>query len=130
MKVRTIHTITMLLMALGIAAQAAAGFGQDQKPAQKPDALLGTWDVKMEDGSREFVWEFALKDGQLVGKYSGASGTAEMAHLTFADNTVKFSVTVGNGMVIDFSAIVAEDKLTGMLSLEYGEAPIVGSRRK
>jgi len=33
-------------------------------------------------------------------------------------------------MVIDFSAIVAEDRLTGMLSLEYGEAGITGSRRK
>ena len=84
----------------------------------------------MNDGSREFVWEFSLKDGKLVGKYSGASGTAEMSNLTFENNTVKFSVTVGNGMVIDFSAIVAEDKLAGMLSLEFGEAPIVGTKRK
>jgi hypothetical protein len=130
MPVRTIRTIMMLLTVLGFTAQAVAVFGQAQTPAQKPDALLGTWDVKMEDGSREFVWEFALKDGQLVGRFSGASGTSEMANLKFADNTVKFSVTVGNGMVIDFSAIVAEDKLTGMLSLEFGEAPITGSRRK
>ena len=130
MPVRTIRSLTMVLLALGVASQAAAVLGQDQKPAQKPDALLGTWDVKMEDGSREFVWEFALKDGKLVGRFSGASGSSEMANLTFADNTVKFSVTVGNGMVIDFSAIVAEDRLTGMLSLEYGEAGITGSRRK
>jgi hypothetical protein len=53
-----------------------------------------------------------------------------MANLTFENNTVKFSVTVGNGMVIDFSAIVAEDKLSGMLSLQYGEAGITGTRRK
>jgi hypothetical protein len=33
-------------------------------------------------------------------------------------------------MVIDFSAIVAEDKLSGMLSLQYGEAAITGARRK
>lgn len=94
------------------------------------EALLGTWDVKMEDGSREFVFEFSMKDGKLAGKFTGASGTSEMANLTFSDNTVKFSVTVGNGMVIDFSAIVAEDKLTGMLSLEYGETSITGNRRK
>ena len=104
----------------------AAGAAQPQKP----DALLGTWDVKTEDGSREFVWDFSLKDGKLVGKHSGASGTVDMADLTFADNTVKFHVTVGNGMVIDFSAIVADDKLTGTLSLQYGEAGITGSRRK
>ena len=97
---------------------------------QKPDPLLGTWDVKTEDGGREFVFEFSMKDGKLTGKYTGASGTSDMANLTFADNTVKFSVTVGNGMVIDFSAIVAEDKLSGMLSLEYGETSITGNRRK
>jgi len=130
MPVRTIRSIMTALLALGIAAQAAAVPGQDQKPAQKAEALLGTWDVKMEDGSREFVWEFALQDGRLAGKFSGASGTSEMANLTFADNTVKFSVTVGNGMVIDFSAIVADDKLNGMLSLEYGEAPITGVKKK
>lgn len=115
-----------LMIAVSVIAPAAARAAQ----AQKPDALLGTWDVKMEDGSREFIWEFSLKDGKLVGKYSGASGTAEMSNLTFENNTVKFSVTVGNGMVIDFSAIVADDKLTGMLSLEFGEAPIVGVKRK
>jgi hypothetical protein len=97
---------------------------------QKPDPLLGTWDVKTEDGGREFVFEFSMKDGKLTGKYTGASGTFEMANLTFADNTVKFSVTVGNGMVIDFLAIVADDKLNGTLSLEYGETSITGIKRK
>lgn len=126
MDTRSLRRFPVLVAVVMIAVQSPAFAAQ----AQKPDALLGTWDVKMEDGSREFVWEFALKDGKLVGKYSGASGTAEMANLTFQDNTVKFSVTVGNGMVIDFSAIVAEDRLTGMLSLEYGEAPITGARRK
>jgi len=119
---------------LTMAVLAALFFGSPRAavPAQdrKVDELLGTWDVKMEDGSREFVWEFFLKDGALAGKFTGASGTSEMANLTFEDHTVKFSVTVGNGMIIDFSAIVAEGKLTGMLSLEYGEAPITGSKRK
>jgi hypothetical protein len=114
------------LTAILFIAVSTAGAAQ----AQKPDSLLGTWDVKTEDGGREFVFEFSIKDGKLAGKFIGASGTSEMANLTFADNTVKFSVTVGNGMVIDFSAIVAEDKLTGMLSLEYGETSITGSRRK
>ena len=119
---------------LTMAVLAALFFGSPRTavPAQdqKVDELLGTWDVKMEDGSREFVWEFFLKDGTLAGKFTGASGTSEMANLTFEGHTVKFSVTVGNGMIIDFSAIVAEGKLTGMLSLEYGEAAITGSKRK
>ncbi len=115
-----------VLAAIMILTFSAAGAAR----TQKPDPLLGTWDVKTEDGTRELVFEFSLKDGKLAGKYTGASGTFEMANLTFADNTVKFSVTVGNGMVIDFSAIVAEDKLSGTLSLEYGETSITGSRRK
>jgi hypothetical protein len=124
MKLRRLMIVALTTaLVLGLSA---AGRAQ----AQKPDALLGIWDVKTEDGSREFVWDFSLKDGKLVGKHSGASGSVDMADLTFADNTVKFHVTVGNGMVIDFSAIVADDKLSGTLSLQYGEAGITGAKRK
>ena len=123
---RTTIILTVLLIALCAVPPAAARDAQDKKL----DALLGTWDVKMEDGSREFVFEFFLKDGKLAGRYTGGSGTTEMANLTFEDNTVKFSVTVGNGMIIDFSAIVAEDKLAGELSMQYGGAGITGTRRK
>ena len=125
MLVRRYNLIIFLAVAITLTVSAAVA-----AQTQKPDSLLGTWDVKTEDGGREFVFEFSMKDGKLTGKYTGASGTSDMANLTFADNTVKFSVTVGNGMVIDFSAIVAEDKLNGMLSLEYGETSITGDRRK
>ena len=114
------------LTAVFIFALSTAGAAQ----AQKPDALLGTWDVKTEDGSREFVFEFSMKDGKLVGKYTGGSGTLEMTDLTFENNTVKFNVTVGNDMVITYSAIVADGKLSGMLSLQFGEAAIMGTKRK
>lgn len=126
MSPKALRVTLISLAAALIAALSTAGAGQ----AQKPEVLVGTWDVKMEDGSREFVFEFSMKDGKLAGKFTGASGTSDMADLKFEENTVKFSVTVGGGMVINFSAIVAEDKLSGMLSLEYGEAPIVGSKRK
>lgn len=53
-----------------------------------------------------------------------------MKDLTFEDNTVKFNVTVGNDMVITYSAIVAEGTLTGTLSLQFGEAAITGVKRK
>ncbi len=117
----------VLIVALALIAWPTAGAAQADK---KYEALLGTWDVKTEDGAREFVFEFSLKDNKLAGKFTGGSGTSEMANLTFENNTVKFSVTVGNGMVIDYSAIVAEDKLSGVLSLQYGEAGITGTRRK
>lgn len=121
---KALSSISMILLA--VLAFSASGLSQDQKY----DALLGTWDVKMEDGSREFVFEFAMKDGQLAGKYTGASGSAEMADLIFEEGTVKFNVTVGGNMIINYSAVVAEDKLIGTLSLEFGEAGITGMKRK
>jgi hypothetical protein len=126
MPVKLRDLAAVVMAALFVVTLSTAGAAQ----AQKLDALLGTWDVKMVDGDREFVFEFTIKDGKLAGKYTGSSGTSEMADLTFEDHTVKFHVTVGNAMIIDFSAIVAEDKLTGTLSLEYGEAAISGQRRK
>jgi hypothetical protein len=117
---------SICLTVIAVLAFSASGLAQDQKYG----ALLGTWDVKMEDGSREFVFEFSMKDGQLAGKYTGASGSTDMADLTFTDGTVKFAVTVGGNMVINYSAVVAEDKLVGTLSLEFGEAAITGVRRK
>ena len=126
MRLKSIYLPTAFLVLVALFAIPASVAAQ----AQKYDALLGTWDVKMEDGSREFVFEFKLEDGKLVGKYTGASGTLDMKDLTFEDNTVKFNVTVGNDMVITYSAIVAEGRLSGMLSLQFGEAAITGSRRK
>jgi len=124
MPTKALSSLSMVLIAL--LALSASGRAQEQKFG----ALLGTWDVKMEDGAREFVFEFSMKDGKLAGKYSGASGSTEMADLTFEDGTVKFNVTVGGNMIINYSAVVAEDKLIGTLSLEFGEAGITGVRRK
>ena len=117
---------SIFMIWIAVLAFSASGLAQEQKY----DSLLGTWDVKMEDGSREFVFEFSMKDGKLAGKYTGASGSTDMADLTFEDGTVKFSVTVGGNMVIHYSAVVAEDKLIGTLSLEFGEAAITGVKRK
>ena len=124
MPTKALSSLSMVLIAL--LALSASGRAQEQKFG----ALLGTWDVKMEDGAREFVFEFSMKDGKLAGKYSGASGSTEMADLTFEDGTVKFNVTVGGNMIINYSAVVAEDKLIGTLSLEFGEAAITGVKRK
>ncbi len=123
-------TLGKAMIVMILAAFVLPGYGSGPGQAQKMDTLLGTWDVKMEDGSREFVWEFSLKDGKLAGKHTGASGTTDMADLKFEDGTVKFTVTVGGTMVINFSASVAEGQLTGTLSLEYGEASISGMKRK
>ena len=127
MSAKTHKAIAAILVTV-LSAGAAAAWAQ--APEKRYDALLGVWDVKMEDGSREFVWEFTLKDGKLTGKYTGASGATDMADLSFEGGTVKFTVTLGGGMLIRYEAGVAEDRLVGTLSLEFGEAAITGTRRK
>jgi hypothetical protein len=107
----------------------ALSSGQTQTPAQKYEALLGTWDVQTEGASYTFVFEFILEDGILKGKYTGSSGTAKMDSLTFENNILKFSVTV-NTMTLDYAAAIDGDKLTGQVTLQYGQADISGQKRK
>ena len=103
--------------------------GQTQTPAQKYEALLGTWEAQAEGMSYTFIFEFFLEDGVLKGKYTGASGTSKMESLTFENNTVKFSVTV-NTMALDYTAVIDGDNLSGQVSLQYGQADITGKKRK
>ena len=92
------------------------------------EALLGAWDVETESGEYTFTFLFSMDGDTLKGTYTGSSGEAEMQSLSFEDNTLKFTVDVS--MVIEFSATVEDGNLEGMLSMQYGEANIVGKKRK
>ena len=96
--------------------------------AEKYEALLGTWDVETESGEYMFTFVFSMDGETLKGNYSGSSGDAVMENLSFEDNKLKFTVDVG--IVIDFSATIEGDALEGMLSMEYGEGNISGTKRK
>lgn len=96
--------------------------------AEKYEALLGTWDVETESGEYTFTFVFSMDGETLKGNYTGSSGDAEMENLSFEDNKLIFTVDVG--IVIDFSATIEGDALEGMLSMEYGEANISGTKRK
>jgi hypothetical protein len=115
-----------VLLGLSLTAPAAA---QAQTPAQKYGALLGTWDAQTEDAAYTFIFEFSLEDGTLKGKYTGASGTTPMDKLVFENNNFSFSVTV-NDMTLDYSGYIDGDKLTGQVSLPFGQAGITGKKRK
>jgi len=127
-KTKASTTIVLLMGVLALALSALAG-AQEKAPEEKYKALLGTWDAQTESASRTFVFEFFLKDGVLKGKYTGAAGSAEMEGLTFENNTVRFSMTV-SGMELEYSAIIDGDKLTGQVTLQYGQADITGEKRK
>lgn len=120
---------TLPLTGLSVIILAALTSGQTQAPAQKYEALLGTWEAQAEGMSYTFVFEFFLEDGVLKGKYTGTSGTSKMENLTFENSTVKFTVTV-NTMTLDYTAVIDGDSLSGQVSLQYGEADITGKKRK
>lgn len=119
----------MLLTGLSVIILTALSFGQTPTPAQKYEALLGTWEVQAEGMSYTFVFDFFLEDGVLKGKYTGSSGTTKMDSLTFENSTVKFTVTV-NTMTLDYTAVIDGDDLSGQVSLQYGQADITGKKRK
>lgn len=103
--------------------------GQAQTPAQKYEAVLGSWDVQAEGVSYTFVFEFFIENGILMGKYTGSAGTSKMDNLTFENHNLRFSVTV-NTMTLNFEAIVDGERLTGQVTLQYGQADITGQKRK
>jgi hypothetical protein len=101
--------------------------------AQKYEPLLGIWDAETEDGQYTFEFKFFLQEGKLAGIFTGQAGESEMEDLTFEDNKVVFLVTIdagGQEMEIDFSATIDGDNLEGILALEFGEANILGKKRK
>ncbi len=100
---------------------------------QKYDALLGIWDAETEGAQYTFVFTFTMKEGALAGTFEGESGEVEMQNPAFEENTVTFTVEIdagGQTMAIDFEATIEGDNLEGMLSMEFGDAPITGTKRK
>ncbi len=100
---------------------------------KKYENLLGNWDVETEDGQYTFEFIFSIENSTLKGVFIGSSGEAEMEDLTYEDNNLTFTVNVdagGQSMAIDFSATIEGETLEGMLSLQFGEANIIGKKRK
>jgi hypothetical protein len=114
----------MIIVAVAFCFSAAGVFAAQ---ANEYEALLGTWDVETESGEYTFTFVFSMDGDTLKGTYTGSSGEAEMENLSFEDNTLKFTVDVS--MVIEFTATVEDGNLQGMLSMQYGEADIVGKKR-
>jgi len=114
------HLWHLAIFSLVLALTLPAAFAQ----AQKYEALLGEWDAETEGAQYTFVFTFTLEEGTLAGVFEGQSGEVEM---------VTFTVEIdagGQSMIIDFEATIDGDSLEGMLSMEFGEAPITGTKRK
>ena len=105
-------------------------FGAQTK---KHEALLGTWDVETESGSYRFIFKFSLQDSDLTGIYIGNAGETIMEDLSFEDNKFSFYViidAIDRDLILDFEATVNGNILEGIISLEYGDANIIGKKRE
>jgi hypothetical protein len=121
---------------------AAAGFGLLVVLSAFPAAgvqdspykdLLGGWDVQTEDGQYTFTFTFSLVNNELQGVFGGSMGEFKMENLKVEAGKVAFLVNLNMGgqeMPINFVAQVAGESLTGQLSLQFGEANIVGKKKK
>lgn len=117
----------LLIIAFSLSTAAPAA------QADKYKALLGEWDAQTEDGQYTFVFKFMMKEGTIAGTFEGQSGETEMKDIVFENNELKFMVDLdmgGQSLAIDFAATIDGETLEGMLSMEYGEANITGSKRK
>jgi len=95
--------------------------------------LLGGWDVQTEDGQYTFTFTFSLVNNELQGVFGGQMGEFKMENLKVEAGKVTFLVNLNMGgqeMPINFVAQVAGESLTGQLSLQFGEANIVGKKKK
>ena len=127
--IRKNHLSHLAIFCLVLTLTLPAAFAQ----AQKYEALLGVWDAETDGAQYTFVFTFKMVDDKLAGTFEGQSGEVEMQSLAFEDNRVTFTVEIdagGQGMAIDFEATIDGDNLEGMLSMEFGEAPITGTKRK
>jgi hypothetical protein len=116
------------MLTIGLAGPAAA----QEKKADPYKDILGTWDAQTEDGGRSLVFKFFMEKDELKGLYTGQAGESRMEDLKVEGNKATFVVKIGGdqGMVISFTAFFSGEEMTGMLSLQYGEANFTGKKRK
>jgi hypothetical protein len=128
------HTLVRILLACALCAGSIlpAAAAQEKKDDPYKD-VLGTWDVRTDDGAYTFVFKFFIDKGELAGLFTGQSGEVKMQNLKVDGTKVTFLVNVGaggQGMDINFTVFVAGDALTGQLALQFGEASVSGKKKK
>lgn len=128
------HSLTRILLACALCAGSILPFAAAQEKKDDPyKDVLGTWDVRTDDGGYIFVFKFFLENNELKGLFTGQSGEVKMQNLKVDGTKVTFLVNVGaggQGMDINFTVFVAGDEMTGQLVLQFGEANVTGKKKK
>ncbi len=123
----------ILLVGFIILSVVFMGSTNAMSQTNKYDFLVGIWDAEADGGGYNFVFTFTMEGDSLTGTMEGRSGENPMDEIDVEGNKVTFSVSIDTGtstMTIDFTLDIDDDKLTGMLEMEYGSAEISGTKRK
>jgi hypothetical protein len=94
--------------------------------------ITGEWEMKMEFGGRESFATLTISknaDGSLAGKW----GSNELSDVKFEDGKLTFVRTIRFGdqeFSMDYNGVLKDGKITGMMSSDRGEFPVIGGRKK
>lgn len=128
------HSLKRILLACALCAALILPLAAAQEKKDDPyKDVLGTWDVRTDDGGYIFVFKFFIENNELKGLFTGQSGEVKMQNLKVDGTKVTFLVNVGaggQGMDINFTVFVAGDEMTGQLVLQFGEANVTGKKKK
>ncbi|WP_229214277.1 hypothetical protein [Dyadobacter flavalbus] len=116
MKAKYLLTMIVAMAMISIAAQSV----------MIADELLGTWKYTISNVPPEYesgYMTFEQKDNKMVG-YMGQTDKKEMKELTVDQGKVSFATDFEGGL-IKYSLTQKGDSLSGSVSTQYGDFPIV-----
>ena len=95
-----------------------------------PADLVGYWTVESEFAgrTRETLLSITLVNGTLRATTYSEMGETEATDVTLAGDTLRFSMSLGGGMDLSFSATIDGDTMAGAYEASFGTISLKGSR--
>jgi len=104
-----------------------------ERPVPKP-AVLGRWDLTVKKGEKESARKLVVSqdpNGSFRAKWTSDKGTSEVSDVKFKDGKLSFKRKSKNEekeRESTFEGTVQGDSITGTMTNENGQAPVVGKR--
>jgi hypothetical protein len=104
------------------------------KRAPRPPRGVGSWDMKIKAGDREFTGTLTItadKEGNLIGTWTSSRGQSKVTDVKYEGRTLTFKRTIDrdNGpMEMTFEGTVGYNSLEGAFKSDRGEATATGTR--
>ena len=113
---------------------AAQVFAQPSSRGFRGRGIYGDWQVKVEFGEREMesILSFSRnEEGSLTGQWISFWGVNELKDVKFEENKLSFVQVIqfgDNEFTQNFTGMVEDGKMTGVLSSDRGESKLEGQR--